>query len=1313
MANKQLQLRRGTATATDSFTGAEGEITYVTDTKTVRVHDGTAGGTELLKADMANVSAGGTTVTIDAKVQLSHADYATVDGDDDLTLATKGWVSNQGSGGGLVGAQNNIGDTSITSATLGDFLVYQGASAASSAKWVNKTISGDVDVDENGTSVIQANAVETDMIADANVTNAKLAHPNVAVTDGTTAHTLSLGNTLTFSATANETTVVQNAGTVTIGLVDAPQLGNVTASTLSVTNDLTVGGNLTVSGTTTTVNTETINLADNIITLNSNETGAASQNAGIEVERGTDTNVALRWNESDSGAGSHKWQVTEDGSTYYDIVHVGDTGTVSGAMIAGDAIDESKIADAAIDSEHYVNGSIDNVHIADDTITSAKLADFTDTLAKDNGYIVAANGSTLTSLEPAGDIGTSVTGSTITFSITAGAIVDADINASAAISGSKLAAGSVTATQLNSTNDSDKVQTANIANSAIQAAQIAAQAVTPAKLHADVAGTGLSGGNNVALAVDLSELPAATIANATDSIVFIDADDSNASRKESVVDFVDAFSGSHMTAENGVLAIDNFTGVTAGSITASKAVLVDESSDVSGFGTVGATTFSGTLSGQVSTAEQNSITSIPSLGTVGDLDSGSITSNFGSINVGLSAITGGTITASNKFVGDVTGDITGNVAGDLDGQVTAATQSSITSIPGLVTVGDLGTGSITTGFGSIDVGNSAISGGTITGIRITDGAAYLQGGALTANSVTDGTATLASGTLSGLTKAVVDQLTIDNTSITQAGTLSDLTISASGTVNIESVNFDGGAVTGVTSLTAVTVAGTLSTAAQPNITSVGTLTSLDVDKLSLDEHIISSSTIMQISAGASKAVTIESVSINDGAVTGISTLTTNGNVTLGGDIAVNGGDITSTAPALNISAASSVNVESVNFADGVISNATSLAASNQVSAGSVTDGTATLAAGTLSGATKIVVDELTIDDTSITQAGSEGAKNLTVSASNGNVLVEDVTFNGSTVTGIGNLTADHVITANTFVGAFNGEVSSDVLAASTLTVSTRFTLDAGTEFYIGADEVTATAAEINRLASIDTSNDTSGKLAVVNSDGYIHGSFKSLSSQGGTGVLLQNVLFDVRDINGDTVFKIDPVSSDETIVKTARLAVDDSLLQVNANTSASVTDNQHDIGIFGNLGAGKAAAVVYDRSDAAWKLVDDVNVPENAINTIAPTDAQLADLEVKGIRTAAGVQRAVATADGTVSTLSASNHVWFQDGDTYTTLNLPTASGNIGREFIVRNTGSSTAITVSVQSGDELNGTTDGTVDISAGASAKFIAEDGNSWWTI
>jgi hypothetical protein len=113
------------------------------------------------------------------------------------------------------------------------------------------------------------------------------------------------------SGTANEIEVSGSGegATVTVGLTD----------NVSITGDLTVGGNLTISGSATYINAETIQLADNTIILNSNATGSATENAGIEVERGTDPNVAIRWNE-----GSNVWELTKDGSTYTEITAVGD-----------------------------------------------------------------------------------------------------------------------------------------------------------------------------------------------------------------------------------------------------------------------------------------------------------------------------------------------------------------------------------------------------------------------------------------------------------------------------------------------------------------------------------------------------------------------------------------------------------------------------------------------------------------------------------------------------------------------------------------------------------------------------------------------------------------------------------------------------------------------------------------------------------------------------------------------------------------------------------------------------------------------------
>jgi len=85
-------------------------------------------------------------------------------------------------------------------------------------------------------------------------------------------------------------------------------------SAVSTDDDVTITGNLTVSGTTVSVNVETVTVADNILILNSNVTGVPTENAGIEIERGTSSNVSIRWNESND-----KWEFTTDGTTYQEI----------------------------------------------------------------------------------------------------------------------------------------------------------------------------------------------------------------------------------------------------------------------------------------------------------------------------------------------------------------------------------------------------------------------------------------------------------------------------------------------------------------------------------------------------------------------------------------------------------------------------------------------------------------------------------------------------------------------------------------------------------------------------------------------------------------------------------------------------------------------------------------------------------------------------------------------------------------------------------------------------------------------------------
>ena len=87
-------------------------------------------------------------------------------------------------------------------------------------------------------------------------------------------------------------------------------------------NDIVIRGDLTVTGTTTTVNTATIELADNFIELNSDiGSNAPTEDAGIEVDRGSSPNAALKWDET-----NHVWKAARgDASiTYHTISNADD-----------------------------------------------------------------------------------------------------------------------------------------------------------------------------------------------------------------------------------------------------------------------------------------------------------------------------------------------------------------------------------------------------------------------------------------------------------------------------------------------------------------------------------------------------------------------------------------------------------------------------------------------------------------------------------------------------------------------------------------------------------------------------------------------------------------------------------------------------------------------------------------------------------------------------------------------------------------------------------------------------------------------------
>jgi hypothetical protein len=147
----------------------------------------------------------------------------------------------------------------------------------------------------------------------------------------------------------DETTASQNGASVTIsggspgagGTHGGVNIGNTAGANqidgdTTFGNDVIVTGNMTVNGTTTTVNTEEVNIADNIILLNSNFTGAGpTESGGIEIERGDEANKSFVWDET-----ADKWTLGTETlvAATFEGAHVGTLdGDVEGSVFGDDS----------------------------------------------------------------------------------------------------------------------------------------------------------------------------------------------------------------------------------------------------------------------------------------------------------------------------------------------------------------------------------------------------------------------------------------------------------------------------------------------------------------------------------------------------------------------------------------------------------------------------------------------------------------------------------------------------------------------------------------------------------------------------------------------------------------------------------------------------------------------------------------------------------------------------------------------------------------------------------------------------------------
>ena len=417
------------------------------------------------------------------------------------------------------------------------------------------------------------------------------------------------------------------------------------------------------------------------------------------------------------------------------------------------------------------------------------------------------------------------------------------------------------------------------------------------------------------------------------------------------------------------------------------------------------------------------ITAMPNLvttaaTTVGNLNDGNITSGFGSIDIGSSTIASGPITAAGVIT--ATGFTIGNaVIGEaeleiLDGLSTTTAElavidggtsassvtvidadrvvmnddgtmkqvavtdlaayfdDEITAMPNLVTtaattVGTLNSGAISSGFGNIDIGSSTIASGAIT-----------TAGVITSNS-----------------GVVVDEMTLDGDTLTATD---DFIIDAAGDITLDA---DGGDIV-------FKDGGTLT----------GTIGGFSSGNFQIKSEVSNKDLVFQGNDGGS-AITALTLDMSDAGSAAF-----NNKVTIGdGKLVLNSTAVTATAAEINlIDGGATVGTTAIADGDGIIindagtmrvstvqtlaaylddeiTNMPNLVQTGALNSGSITSGfgsinngaSAITTTGTITGG-QVVVDDITIDGSTISDAGTMAfdlGGDLTIDVGGGDIRIKD------------------------------------------------------------------------------------------------------------------------------------------------------------------------------------------------------------------------------------------------------------------------------------------------------------------------------------
>jgi len=318
----------------------------------------------------------------------------------------------------------------LSAATAGHLLVTDGTNG-----FTNVALSGDATLAANGAITIANGAVETSMIADANVTSAKMASSSVGTSNIINANVTNAKMATNAVGTSN---IIDDA--VTQAKINAGAVSTTELATDAVTSAKITDANVTTAKI-ADANVTTAKIADDSITQGKIALGAVgtSELASSSV---TETQIAssVAGSGLSGGAGSALSVNVDDSTVEFngggDIAikaagvssaKISDAAIVE-AKIASGAVTTAKIASAAITTSLIADSNVTTAKIADSAVTNGKLASSTVTFSADSGTADAVSlGETVALVGTANEISTTVTNNQVQFGLPS-SVVLADLD---------------------------------------------------------------------------------------------------------------------------------------------------------------------------------------------------------------------------------------------------------------------------------------------------------------------------------------------------------------------------------------------------------------------------------------------------------------------------------------------------------------------------------------------------------------------------------------------------------------------------------------------------------------------------------------------------------------------------------------------------------------------------------------------------------------------------------------------------------------------------------------------------------------------